>query len=265
MQEAGLGEVGRIDTTVTLRAKDQGGKYKSLKNGRAYRDFENDEILNREATITTESGRVVRANFYDNERVYKLIDADSPSIVYWALPDSDGDYTEDVVSFQSGDIVHSKNEEKAAQHQEQLEEYQAEQAAKPRGAEKAFVDGMAEYYDWDEESARNAYDLLSELGCSGAEVMGGSMTSNENLEVIRAVLDGHQINITAEDKVVFYVQITGWSEQDYGWFVNWRGKLKYGLFDKKLSFDLYDSETVPDGYIAYYNKNDDSVVPWSEK
>lgn len=263
-EEAGLDAIERTDTTVTLREQDEEGGYKEVTNGRAYGDFDNSEILTREAIVTTISGRRVEARFYDNDRVYKLVDADDFKTVYWALPDADGDYAEDIVSFATGEITHHKDEEKAAAAQESLEEYQEEQAKKPKGAEKDFVDDMAEYYGWDESSARDAYSLLCELGCSGAVIIGGSMTNNESLQAMRAEVNGHQINFTAENKEIFYVQITGWKEQDYGWYLNWRGKLKYGIFDSKLSFDLYDS-SEGNGFLAYYDRKDDSVIPWSER
>ncbi len=89
------------------------------------------------------------------------------------------------------------------------------------------------------------------------------MTSSGDLVAMRAIVDGHQINFTAESGTVFYVQITGWSRRDYGWYINWRDRLRYGEYDKKLAFDLYDSTSG--GYLAYYRSSGDSVVPWDEK
>ena len=217
LQEVGIEDVDRIDTTVMLREEDKNGHLIHVTNGNAYSDYDNDEIYDREAVITTKSGRKIRAHFYNNDQIYELRDDEDRKTTYWALPDEEGDYKVDIISFETGAIIHPKNEEKAAAWQKQLEEYQAAQAAKPQGAEKTFVEDMATYYGWDEESSRNAYSLLCELGCSGAQVIGGSMTNNENLQAMRAEVNGHQINFTAENKVVFYVQITGWTETDYGW------------------------------------------------
>ena len=127
-----------------------------------------------------------------------------------------------------------------------------------------FIEDMAKWYSFDEDQANEAYDLLDSLGCGEIEVLGGSMTSGNSLDAMRGTVNGHQVNFTADNKKIFYVQITGWTQEDYGWFANWRGKLKYGWYDKKLAFDLYDSDTVSGGYIAFYDAEEDSVIPWSE-
>ena len=126
-----------------------------------------------------------------------------------------------------------------------------------------FIADMAKYYSFDHANASAAYDRLCELGCEGAKVLGGQMTNNVDLVAMRAIVDGHQINFTAENGTVFYVQITGWSRRDYGWYINWRDKLRYGEYDKKLAFDLYDADSG--GYLAYYEASSDSVVPWGER
>lgn len=126
-----------------------------------------------------------------------------------------------------------------------------------------FIDKLTESYSFTEEQANAAYDLIDKLGCGDIKLMDGA-ASGTDLDVIRGEVNKHQVNITADNKKIFYVQITGWKENDYDWYINWRGKLKYQIIEKKIAFDLYDSDTVSGGYIAYYDARDDSVIPWSE-
>ena len=127
-----------------------------------------------------------------------------------------------------------------------------------------FVRTLVSDWGFSETEAGDAYDILESVGCGDVKMMDGRMTEGTSLDAMRGMVGSHQVNFTADNKQVFYVQITGWKEMDYGWYVNWRGRLKYGIVDKKLSFDLYDSDTVEGGCIAYYDAAQDAVVPWGE-
>lgn len=145
---------------------------------------------------------------------------------------------------------------------EQSESAPAETSAST--AESDFVRVLVSDWGFSDNEARQAYAILRDVGCGDIKMLDGRMTEGTSLDAMRGVVGSHQVNFTADNKQIFYVQITGWKEMDYGWYVNWRGKLKYGIVDKKLSFDLYDSDTVDGGYIAYYDAANDAVVPWDE-
>lgn len=151
-----------------------------------------------------------------------------------------------------------------AQEAEPAEPSQDEATAETNGARDAFISDLVADWGFTEAQASDAYAILDSVGCGDIEVMEGRMTEGTSLDAMRGMVNGHQVNFTADNKQVFYVQITGWKEMYYGWYVNWRGKLKYGIVDKKLSFDLYDSDTVDGGYVARYDAANDAVVPWGE-
>lgn len=169
---------------------------------------------------------------------------------------------------QQSELQASESDESASESgQADAEEQPAEEAPVENTANIAevdFVRVLTNDWGFSNEEAHAAYAVLSDVGCGGIKMVDGRMTEGTSLDAMRGMVGSHQFNFTVDNKRVFYVQITGWKEMDYGWHVNWRGKLKYGIVDKKLSFDLYDSDTVDGGYIARYDAANDAVVPWGE-
>ena len=127
--------------------------------------------------------------------------------------------------------------------------------------EESFIN-MLVNDGFNEGEARAVLAVLSDVGCGDLEPLDAN--NNGDMDIIRGMVNGHQVNVTTECKTVLYVQITGFPDVEYDWYLNWRGKLKFGLVNKMLAFDLYDKDLLEEGYIARYNAADDSVVPWDE-
>jgi len=254
LTEAGIDDVGVIKVSVSL--KDDGdGEFEHVDGNKAWKDY-GDELVTREVRFDTKSGRELSADFYDNDRIYKIHEWPAGDI-YWEEPDSDGDYVHDIVSYKTGEIVHAKNEEKAAAYEQRMEEINQEWYS--------TTDLMKELQElgYTKDQSKAIDEIMSAVGVGSSSDVSVIM-DNDPLKALCTTCNGHQVNFTTENGELFYVQITGWTDDTMGWYVNWRGKLKYGWFEKKLAFDLYDSHTVEGGYIAKYNRTNDEVVPWDE-
>lgn len=258
LYKAEIDNIDSVEPYVILRDV----SYKEKNGSAARRDYPDDEIATRWAIIKTKRGVKIKS-LWGVSDVDRLEDFEGSKVVYYEKPDAANKYSYDVVSYKTGELIHPADPDKAAKIKK-LEEAAKAKASKPiDNGKDNFIQDMKKWYNYEKSDAEAIYDLLSSLGCSGVQVLGGSMTSGTGIDAMRGTVNGHQINFTAENKKVFYVQITGWARTDYGWYLNWRGKIKYGLHDNKLAFDLYDD--TAGGNLAYYNRSEDAVVPWSEK
>lgn len=122
---------------------------------------------------------------------------------------------------------------------------------------------------YNSEEATEIAEILTNVGILDADDMWVIMPNNP-LQANALMYNGHQINFTTENGVLFYVEATGWDEEisHYGWYQSaWDGKMKYGYNTetKKASIDLYSVDSDGSGgYLAIYDIADDSVHPYKE-
>lgn len=112
------------------------------------------------------------------------------------------------------------------------------------------------------KEAKAAARVLKKVGLKGMTV--DRVVENGRLDSYRGMIKGHQVNFTTDRKKLFYVQITGFSCWKEKWYINWRGKLKWGSYQSEAQFDLYNTDSNKKGYLAKYDQKNDKVIPWSE-
>ncbi len=188
-----------------------------------------------------------------------IVDYDTDNYYYCApsyYTETDGTvveyYTNPVYSYTTGELIKSWDRDKETRALDlQLQE------SKER-AEASFVERMTSK-GFSSEEADVMYEVLDSVGVSSSYVSGDI---DGNMGIFRAIINGHQVNITTENNRVFYVQITGFEAEKLDWYINWRGKLKYRTTETETQFDLYDDASG--GYLARYDSQTDSIVPWGQ-
>ena len=185
-----------------------------------------------------------------------------------ASPDDDTTESANTTTEESSNKKSTKNNNKKSNSSDEDEDSNSMKSSQNSNSDtlvKQLVD-----LGYTKDEAKAIRKIFRNVGILDADEM-WVLTDNDPLKACALEYNDHQVNFTTEDNVLFYVQITGWEKEisKYGWYRSkWSGKLKYGYNTQtqKTSVDLYSVDSDGSGgYEAYYDVENDSVMPYDEK
>ena len=72
-----------------------------------------------------------------------------------------------------------------------------------------------------------------------------------------------QLNVTLENREIFFIELAGISTEKKEAYINWRGKIKFKTVGTTKSVDLYYD--VEGGYIAKLDWENMMITPYDEE